>query len=298
MTTPLVTSQNYRVASIDDWQREMSYLYQNRNLKRDPIRMWLRAVSDASKVGEAVRKDEFHEAMEQLSHTFAWILTTTSKLYTTQFEGQPALTDSDGKPLASISDILFAKYPGICPYCGMGEICHCPVLRKTIAKETKAERRNRLRDIRRTAIVQGTLPRSLPEIARMFDRIYGEAHYEVGLDIIVFHFLEEVGEVAWCLTSLFDGTRNTADPASLSIQLVEEIADTIAWAFAITNKMAFLASQDLSLRVLRFPQKSNYQKSDPQLDYDLLTTWLWYTYAGSEYDTLRCPKCRRRPCQC
>jgi NTP pyrophosphatase (non-canonical NTP hydrolase) len=298
MDAPLITSQNYRMVSIDDWQHEMSYLYQIKNSKRDPIRMWLRTVSDASKVGEAVRKDEFHEAMEQLSHTFAWILTTTDKLCTTQFDGQPVLTDGEGEPLASIADVLFAKYPGICPYCGKAEICHCPVLRKTIAKETKAERRNRLREIRETAITQGTLPKSLPDIAYMFDRIYGEAHYEVGLDIIVFHFLEEVGEVAWCLTSLFDGTKNTADSASLSTQLAEEIADTVAWGFAITNKIALLASQDLALKALQIPKERSRQMSDSQLNYGLLATWVWYTYSGPEHDILRCPKCMERPCHC
>lgn len=298
MNTPLITSQNYRAVSIDDWQFEMSYLYQIKNSKRDPIRMWLRAVSDASNVGEAVRKDEFREAMEKLSHTFAWIFTTTDKLYTTRFDGQPALTDVDGAPLQSIADILFAKYPGICPYCGKAEICHCPVLRKTIAKETKAERRNRLRDIRKGAIVQGILPRSLAEIAYMFDRIYGEAHYEVGLDIIAFHFLEEVGEVAWCLTSLYDGTKNTADSAPLTTQLAEEIADTIAWGFAVTNKLASLSSQNLVLEALRSPSAPGPQIPDSQLNYNLLPDWLWYTYTGPGRDELRCPKCMERPCQC
>jgi len=275
----------------------MSYLYQLKNEKRDPIRMWLRAVSDASSVGEAVRKDEFGEAMEKLSHTFAWIFTTTGKLYATRFDGQPALTDMDGVPLQSATDILFAKYPGICPYCGKTETCHCPVLRKTIAKETKVERRNRIREARKRVVMLNNVPNSLPEIAYMFDRIYGEAHYEVGLDIITFHFLEEVGEVAWCLTTLYDGAKSTADPVLLTTQLAEEIADTIAWGFAIVNKLASLTSQNLILKALDLPS-TGVQVSDSQLNYNLLPDWLWHIYTGPSHDELRCPKCMRRPCQC
>lgn len=304
MQSPIISQQNYLLTHLDNWEQELSMIYAHKNSRREIEHMWLRAISDASKVGEAVRKGEFREAVEYLAHTFAWTLTTINKLLVEQTSQDPLLMASDGRPISSAWDLLMDKYPGICPYCGHNQNCHCVVNRMEIAKESKRDKRERLRErrqgVRSAAEEQGLLPQSLPEIAHVLEQIYGQSHYEVDVEKITFHFLEEVGEVAWCITSLREGTKSNDDSASLAMQLAEEFADTIAWSFAIFAKLAYLAKQTQKLGSLKTPwveQGADAQHVD-QLNDIFLPNWLWFVYEGSQVGFLRCPSCHARPCEC
>lgn len=311
MESSIITPQNYKEADLLQWEQEFSYVYGHKNETRDPESMWLRAVSDASKMGESVRKGAYYESMEYLTHTFAWILTTIHKLIAIQNVSSPILEGTDGRLLTSAWDILVEKYPNSCPYCGQIEYCRCAVYRKDLENETKLERRERLRRFRqgarRNAERLDSLPLKLSEIGCMFNRIYGQAHYGVGIESISFHFLEEVGEVAWCITSLKEGTSNTKDAdISIPMQLSEEFADVIAWSFAIVGKLGFLADQFRKLEGIDTPW--NYNGSPDEsidspsesiiLSDTLLPIWLWFVYEGAESGSLRCPTCHSRPCKC
>ncbi|MFZ2359052.1 MAG: hypothetical protein WA040_06880 [Anaerolineae bacterium] len=304
MQSRIISQHNYLSAHLNDWEQEISSIYLRKNARREREHMWLRAVSDASKVGEAIRKGEYREAVEYLVHTFAWTLTTINKLSFEQTPEAPALITSDGRMISSTWDLLMEKYPGICPYCGYSLNCHCVVNRLQIAQESKRDKRERLRSmrqgIRSSAEQAGTLPKSLPEIAHVLKEIYGQSHYEVDIDKITFHFLEEVGEVAWCLTSLKEGTTSEQDTASLAMQLAEEFADTIAWSFAIFAKLAYLSHQTQKLDSLQKPWQDQDSEANTidHLNDILLPTWLWYVYEGTEAGCMRCPSCHSRPCSC
>jgi len=300
----LITDENFGTASLVQWEHELGFIYSSRNAARDPGNMWLRAVSDSSKVGEAIRKGEYIDVMKYLTHTFAWILTTTHKLTEYKYDDVPALLGIDHRALTSTWDCLVEKYPGICPYCAVKVGCQCGVIREEMENETKAERRLRLaqnrQNVRRTAEMNDELDKSVIGITKMFDRIYGHTHYGVDMDKIAFHMLEEVGEVAWCLTSLREGTRTNDDSAPLSVQLAEEIADTVAWSFAIIGKIRNLYTRARKLEMLKDldPGSATDKTEAVGEEYGLLPRWLWTTFDGPKAGYLRCPGCHRRPCSC
>jgi len=301
---PIITEDTYLFASMLDWEADLRSIYYNRNKLRQPEQMWLRAVSHASRVGEAVRKGEFLESIEGLCRTIAWTITTVDKLISIQPSEVTYLEGGDGRKLTSTWDLIVDKYPNACPYCGQTEACHCGIIRLDLEKEDKVSRRNRLRKVRSERRINSeasnSLPTSLPDIAMMFGRLYQQTHYGVDIEKICFHFLEEVGEVAWCLTSLQEGGVRNEDDVSLQVQLAEEFADTMAWSFAITGKLAYLSSQTTMLSDIR--NLTNLVNKTPKSHLEtgslLLPSWLWYVYGGVEHGFLICPACQERPCNC
>jgi len=307
----MVTLENFEAATFDQWQDTLRNIYDIKNEHRHPLDMWLRTVSDSSKVGEAVRKGDAYEAMKYMVHTMSWIITTTNKLLAYSYNGEPALQTYDRRPHTSLTQIVLAKYPTVCPVCQESN-CHCPILRKfieeanpNVRKQTKAEKKEERRKnliTKKSNINSSELPTTLADIAMMLNNIYGQVHYGESVQNITFHFLEEIGEVAWCLTSLDEGmVINRNDDTPLTIQLADEIADVIAWSLAIVGKLASSADQANRLvSVLRPMSPSETAEANVSLmqNHSLLARWLWYTFYNPREMTLCCPSCHHQPCEC
>ena len=206
-----ISQSTYHETTFEQWADALNGIYGKRNQGRSPSDMWLRAVSDASKVGEAIRKNEYGDAIRDIAHTFGWIITTCNKLLEMSDNGHPALQMTNQEPHTTVTGIILGKYTAWCPYCG--EVpCACPSMRRTLEQESKKSRRERLRKIRQEALARvtesGELPINVAGISAMFEDIYGEIHYGVQLEKITFHFLEEIGEVGWCITRACMQTRD------------------------------------------------------------------------------------------
>lgn len=289
---------DYLEATFEDWAYALQGIYGYRNSLRSPSEMWLRAVSDASKVGEAVRKTDAFEAMLYITHTFGWIITTCTKLLETEYRELPALQKSNGLPQESLTDIIVSKYPGICPYCGK-DICHCPSIRRTVERETKSERRERLNKVKALATETGALPLRVADVAAMFEDIYGQVHYSVSLGDIAFHFLEEIGEVASCITRLEDGSKRHADSVSLSVQLSEEIADVVGWGFAVMGKLSNLAKE--SGRLAQAFDGHHGPAHTLSLNWEtryILPRYLWREFYDLKTSRFLCNHCKSAACEC
>ena len=282
--------------TFEEWTDILERIYGKQNKRRTPSEMWLRAVSDASKVGEAVRKMEPHEAMVQLTHTFAWILSTTYKLLNTEFRNQPAIQTYDNKPHTSLTGIILSKYPERCPYCG-NKPCICPSKKRAIEKEDKQARRMRLLQYQKQLELNGIYPRKISEISSMFYGIYGEVNYGQSIETITYHFFEEIGEVAWCITSLEEGFSRNKDSVSINIQLAEEIADVVGWGMAVINRLADLAKQAHRLASVLSPPES-CDEINSHLDYNLLSHWLWHIFYDENKSNFVCHTCKNIECNC
>lgn len=302
--------RKFNDASFENWQQALNTIYEVKNENREPAEMWLRTVSDASKVGEAIRKGDAYEAMVYLIHAMGWIITTTNKLLKFQYNGEPALQTADNKPHSSITQIVLAKYPTVCPVC-QKESCHCPIRRKTVEQATpdqrkllkaqeKERRRQELLSLHSEIKGKDSLPGTITGLSKMLDDIYGQVHFGENVQNITFHFLEEVGEVAWCLIGLEEGLRyNSKDKSLLSVQLSEEIADVIAWSFAIIAKLANSADQASRLMYVFHPNSGEIiDKKDDLEKYSLLARWLWNVFYDKKEGRLSCPSCQMLPCNC
>lgn len=301
MCKPEITKENYEQATFEDWAAILNKIYLDQNQKRTPSDMWLRAVSDASKVGEEVRKGEPFQAMIQLAHTFGWIITTCDKLFKwDKYEEVQAIQSYDKIPQTSLTNITLSKYPTCCPYCEKN-LCECSIRRKENAgtkKEiSKMQQRIYSHTKYSTLKAVGHLPKNICELSEMFDNIYGQSLYEIPIERITFHFLEEIGEVAHCITSLHDNSHNY-ESIPFSVQLSEEIADVVAWGFAVVEKLSSLATDSQKLSSIFFTDEQNAKISiEYPTDHKLFSHWMWYTYTyGSGIP--HCPTCGHEKCNC
>ncbi|MDP2641097.1 MAG: hypothetical protein Q8P39_00955 [Candidatus Yanofskybacteria bacterium] len=113
-----------------------------------------------------------------------------------------------------LEEAVWNKYKGCCPYCGATEHCSCA------SNSTKPAQWYRNESVMR--------PRTVAEWQEMFRRIYGETNHTLSLTEIGLHLAEEVGEVS---EAFYLRERDGEAP------LHYEIADTIAWLFALANRL-------------------------------------------------------------
>lgn len=293
-----LTLGNDTNATFEQWAKMLEQIYGSRNEKRTLPEMWLRAVSDASKVGEAIRKVEPYEAMLNMTHTFGWVITVCNRLLKTHYGNLAAVLSPEMTPLDNLTSVILSKYPSICPYCG-GDQCICASMRRTVERESKSERRKRLIKVRQEHEREGKLPVTIAEISDMFARIYGETHYGTTIERITFHFLEEVGEVAWCMTSLEDGQKqHLINSGDLNMQLAEEIADVVGWGFAVIAKLASLARQSIRMTSIFLINKGIQTESVDYRDEFILPSWLWYLFYDPTLSEIICHTCKKSPCEC
>lgn len=289
---------SYKNASFENWISILNSIYGDKNHQRTPSEMWLRAVSDASKVGESVRRGEPYDAMRYFVHTLGWVLTTFQKLSETEYNGLPALQTIDNKPHKKLTSMILSKYPGICPYCGCVK-CNCPSMRETLEKETKLQRRQRLLKTYSEFLNTYEHPTTISDMVSMFDNIYRQVHYGETIEKITFHFLEEVGEVAWCITSLEEGTNTNPDRIPLNVQLAEEISDVVAWGIGVVGKLISLAEQsDRLTTVIRIGENlSELQNSVLERQY-VIPRWLCHIFFDINISDFVCHTCHKKPCRC
>lgn len=289
-----LVASNHLSATFEQWEAGLNGIYYIKNGKRSSADMWLRAYSDASKVGEAVRKRANQEAIHYMTHTFGWFIVSIKKF---QDEG---FLDTQW----SMTDILLHKYPNLCPYCLQVVGCICSGMRKSLEAMPEQEK-NAYMARRSAALQQGReaisasrdFDRSIAGLASMLYRIYSEAHHSSDLNEIAFHFLEEIGEVSICLASIHDGSKPKAGAPPFTVQLVAELADTVAWGLAVLAKI--LDERHYSMFSVRpSAVRSRKDLGASSLDPFLLPAWLWSVYTSQKRRLLRCPRCFGARCRC
>lgn len=189
-----IASQILPPVSLGDWQRMIWGIYREKDLRDYTISdMVLCLIGTYRGIAQGIRKESREEVLSALPKAFIWLLSSCSML------------DLD------MERIVWAKYPGLCPYCGAGQYCSC------IAQPEKL-----------TILYRndgGIPPSSLDEWQRMFEKIYGRVNRLVALTTVGFHFGEELSEVstAFRFRDREDGRQALGD----------ELADVFAWLMAL-----------------------------------------------------------------
>lgn len=146
----------------------------------------------------AERKGEGDKILEYLADCFAWWIAECNFC---EFRAE---------------DVLWDKFPGICPYCGAEEDCGCEG-RKDLVRipESEVQRHRK----------KGTRPRTIAQWQAMFERIYGKANALRGYHFAVARLPEEFKELVECLLPWIEDRR----------ELKMELADIGARILAIAN---------------------------------------------------------------
>jgi NTP pyrophosphatase (non-canonical NTP hydrolase) len=262
-------------AAIEDYAEALGSIWPQD--KESPIWLhWIQVLSHATAVCEEVRKNRWHKVARELAEVLVWWLTFVRKV--TQ---QPAKNATDAVKIvpylnSTPSDIVWFKYPGVCPVCfgrWIHEHCqvtsevpglisqkmreinaffkanpHCTCLAASVEVEdrnhdfkkfTKAcvhEYARRTRSRRK--------PGSLKGMAEMLNVIFANNIEVLSVEEIAFHLLEEVGEVSMSLASLF--MQEVPDEApelflkswhAKALDFAEEIADAFSWSVSLLAKI-------------------------------------------------------------
>ena len=173
-------------------------------------------VKEAIRLHKLVRQMRMDEIMGRLPGIFAWLVA---------FINQKGL---------NLQDILWYKYPGICPYedCFVKETCFCEIRRAKYIPEHPV-----LVEARKTS----EKPIEMPEWQHMFGNIYGPVNMVKGSFRVCGHLAEEIGEVSGAAVLDWLGEPNN---------LAEEAADVATHLFTFSNVMNVSLPQ---LVLVRYP---------------------------------------------
>ena len=272
--------------SLDEWDEEFTNIYGSIDSKRKPAEMWLLMVEDASHFAESIRRERYGTALNNLAHVFCWVCSFVSRC---REDDDPLLVIE--KPM---SQIVWDKYPYACCFCGH-ERCICSVRRaelEELSPEEKTEEAARVyRDLSAARARVERRPASLDGFSDMFGHIYKGAHYNLPIEAIILHFMEEVGEVSTCIRNIRERKPGQQDNLDLRVELEREIADIISWICSSLSKLDYILGAGKSLALAS--NASVVQTADLTL-----SGIAWDAFKDKSGAHLWCPRCEERPCNC
>ena len=287
----MITKENLETSGLDGWVTEFYEIYKNKDRKRSVSDMWLHLVENASKVAEALRRNDLGMASSELAHVFAWLCSFVAKCQDKDLEANNIdkiyLLDEP------FSDTVYKLFQNLwCKVCRASP-CRCALDR--VRYETKIRSKIQIGKRLASSIPpdeRHKIPPTLDKWIEMFEDIYENSDYGYPIDYICFHFLEEVGEVCRAILALSRFAEKTEDELTgpelnelegLKNNYKEELVDVFAWVASLVMKLQFL-----------------YKVITGEEGKFRLSGIVWKEYKSPKGNFLYCPKpyCENRPCIC
>lgn len=302
--------------TFDEYVTGFWDLYGHIDQERTLENMWLRLVESASSVGEEVReaKEEgqtYEDILNHLADVFCW---TTNFITRCNEVGDPffELHYEDGEGNIVVADstwIIWEKYPGYCLTCeSLGEVaevefevgdfvvypCRCRTHYPNIPKERKTRRAKDHAEANRD-----DRPTTIDGYVSMFKELYGQKYRDLSLDLITFHFLEEVGEVSEQIRRLSGLKKKkevtdedvSGDVAKQKAHLRRELADVYSWMSAIVIQLDYLKNQTKNLGAYT----ADGQRQSDSADNILLSEIINHRFVNEDGE-FECPGCKETTC--
>lgn len=282
----MLTQKKRDKYNLDDWETEFDEIFGRVDSQRGIAEMWLLMMEDAAQLAEAIRREKYSDSLRKLSRVFGWTCSFVARCRLEDMKGTAFYLD---KPL---SEIVWQKYPYCCALCGQPR-CICAVVRGELEELSPSEKKKR-KDSFASAIAvarQRTdlIPKNLDGLVRMFSHIYKGAHYNLPIEAILLHFLEEVGEVSSCIRAIREKDGSKYDN-ELTADLEEEIADIVSWTASALSKLDYILGAYGQLKV--------GDKKTTQTASLTLSDIVWREFMDDSGEYLWCGRCRSRPCKC
>jgi len=266
----------------------------------------------ASAIGEEVRKGSGGQLLEEIADFAMWLFTVVRKLQGPIGTPKPP-NDSPQESLiriaGSYSDMLWNKFPGICP------LCYWRRTRGDRKKEQEAGFRNRCDCIshdneRRDAIqkqlhsnslraysneIVARKPAGVDDWQKMFSTIFAVNLRHLDLSDIALHLLEEMGEVSDALVRMYTYKETdfiTAEPLWRQVRLEEELSDVSSWLFALVEKLNSVCHSAADY------VRSFHLQEGSGGEYLLLSQVIWQRYGSDSLKKFACWKCGDPHCRC
>lgn len=230
--------------SLSRWQDHLNGLYGDVNEQRRPLETYARLTEMAAGTARGVREDNEQLMQKYMPRFLAWLLGLSSQL------------DVD------VETVVFRYYPGVCTYCQSSRNCACGITNNSGERLVKESDISRLQS-------KHEKPSTLNEWVGMFNKIYGNINRSVGERDLLFHLLEELGEVCEMIRHYMIKDQDLEDwsdeinSENINVILSQEIADLFAWYCGIADVLGVQVDHRM---------KMTYEES--------------------------CPVCYSNPCEC
>lgn len=177
--------------TIKEWMTGFQSLYGEADKNRSPEQIWIATMAHCSATGEAIRRFHFADLIDSMAHSFCWICSFVNKC---NILPKDNVFSYEG----CLSDMVSAKYPGVCGHC-KGDPCTCKPKDMDSKKDKAGKYRwlydNKKRDFRHEE-------KEIYDWLKIFDRLYDQQIHVQSFESIGFHFLEEAGECARAIRAL------------------------------------------------------------------------------------------------
>lgn len=289
---------------LDDFVQVIPGIYEEQDKMRSIWDVWLHANHHASAIGEEVRKNKpGGTLLQEIADFSMWLFTFLGKAagdYGVARPGDVRQEESLIRVKLSYSDLLWNKYPGMCPVCywrrskggdrslegdeSFRNSCDC--LLYDVESRDQGEKRKHVQALRGFANDHAEeKPSSVDEFQRLFASIFSPNLRHLDLDDIAFHLLEEVGEVsdAMVRTYTYLGEVEPGEPYWRQVWLEEEVADVTSWLFALVEKLNLVRDTADEDDKWRFGNLTSSRESFR------LSRIIWKRYGSDELKAFRCP---------
>jgi NTP pyrophosphatase (non-canonical NTP hydrolase) len=307
-----VTSSSVGLMQLDELVEGVHAIYGSKDFKRSLWDVWMHTNHHAAAIAEEVRKGGAEKLLTETADCTMWLFTMVKKL-----QGQIGIpkppSDSRQESLirtaSTYSDMLWSKFPGICPLCywrrvggdrdrerqsSLDDPCDC--LPYDVEKPDPMQKRQHATALRAFSREHAaTKPSGVDEWQRMFARIFAANLRRLDPSQIVLHLLEEMGEVSDALARTYsykDTDFVAGEPLWRQIWLEEQLADVSSWLFALVEKLdSTRDAPDERARRLRHWADSSGGRV-------LLSQVIWRRYGSDQLKDFACWKCKEQNCSC
>ena len=109
---PRVNLNNYRICPIDDYFLDFAEIWERDYKERSMFDLWMHVVDHAARVAKAVKRDNPPAIIDDIADTTVWLMSFIAFI---DNQSPNEILASVGR--VSPSQIIWKKYPGICPVC-------------------------------------------------------------------------------------------------------------------------------------------------------------------------------------
>lgn len=299
---------------LDNFIKEVVGIYHIQDEKRSIWDIWLHASHHAASIGEEARKYKPGEKLlAEIADFSMWLFTFVGKTkgsigLPSEHQEIEVCTIRTNEKL-EFSDIIWNKYPGICPVCFWRRINSgieisddnflkpCDCLIHEVESRDQSRPKDNAKMLRDYAIqYYKHKPISVDQWQDMFKNIYQANLRHLSLIDIAFHLLEEVGEVCDAMSRMYtyiDKEFCHGEPPWRQKWLENEIADVSSWVFTLVNSL------ELMPEIAKAFQKYLIKDTILPTTKITLSGIIWNRYGSEERESLYCPHiCKEQVCKC
>lgn len=284
--------------SLDQFVEVVSTVYSMHDKQRSLWDVWCHALHHAAGVAKQIRMGKVDQQLfNEMADFSLWFFTLILKLRGKFGEIEGSFVEPRDRFIriqSSCSDLLWHKYPKLCPSCvlsagkltaatAQGPI-RCECVAHQNPTEPKDARRERLLAVRDYAIrINRDKPTTIDGWQEMFADVFDEILASTSPIDITLHLMEELGEVADAMIRMYtykEETFRLGEPNWRQMNLESQLADVFSCCFALAEKLDRFQAKGVPGRTQR------------------LSGIIWRRYGSDDLRSFFCPFCKSIVCCC